>query len=246
MGNEQKATVKGHGLNVGDRFDFYGLATDAIPASEPTRVELGKVGNKYMITTVHGEVMTWEFGATAKIWADTSVKHAATVKARTLDNGDTVYVGRCDCERDWMTGFHTSETDAREVAMGHGSVSRPLYEAPKANPFKVGDVVSHRSMTATARPVKSTDGDQVTVEVFGRDFTASADTFKHATAETPALAEDLPQCGQWIMWQGFSYMVEARYSDGRMNLKPYGGYQCVIPDRPIAQLMAWGEVKWPT
>lgn len=57
---------------------------------------------------------------------------------------------------------------------------------------------------------------------------------------------ELPGVGQWIMWQGFSYMVEARYSDGRMNLKPYGGYECVIPDRPIAQLMAWGEVKWPT
>lgn len=57
---------------------------------------------------------------------------------------------------------------------------------------------------------------------------------------------ELPGVGQWIMWQGFSYMVEASYPDGRMNLKPYGGYECVIPERPIAQLMAWGEVKWPT
>ena len=57
---------------------------------------------------------------------------------------------------------------------------------------------------------------------------------------------ELPQVGQWIMWQGFSYMVESRYSDGKMGLKPYGGYKVTIPDRPIAQLMAWGEVKWPT
>ena len=56
---------------------------------------------------------------------------------------------------------------------------------------------------------------------------------------------ELPQVGQWIMWAGFSYMVESRYSDGKMALRPYGGYETVIPDRPIAQLMAWGEAKWP-
>lgn len=66
-----------------------------------------------------------------------------------------------------------------------------------------------------------------------------------AQAEAGVFRPVLPEVGQWIMWQGFSYMVESRYSDGRMNLMPYGGYQGVTPDRPIAELMAWGEVKWP-
>src|SRR5688572_14671114 len=115
-------TIKGHGLAVGDRFMFHGLASDPIPTVEGTRVELSKVGNKYMITTVTGEVMTWEFGPSAKVWADTTVSHHVTTEARTLDNGDTVHTGTC--EHGWMTGFHTTEDDARAVAEGHGEVSR--------------------------------------------------------------------------------------------------------------------------
>jgi hypothetical protein len=124
-----KGTLKFHGLAVGSSFDFYGMGKDT-PCAEPTRVTwLGMLGNKAHIATTHGEVMTWEFGLSATVWADTSVTHAAQVEVKTLDNGDTVYVGRCD--HGYATGFHTTESDASEVALGHGSVSRPLYEAPK-------------------------------------------------------------------------------------------------------------------
>lgn len=156
-GNVNVGTIKSHGLAVGDRFMFHGLASDPLPTVEGTRVEIGKVGAKYMLTTVTGDVHTWEFGASAKVWADTTVTHHVTTEARTLDNGDTVYVGRC--EHDWMTGYHVTEADAEAVAGGHGEVSRPLYVAPsvedtggsladeKANPFwssaplAVGDTV---------------------------------------------------------------------------------------------------------
>lgn len=120
-------TIKGHGLAVGDRVHFHGMGSDPLPTVEGTRVEIGKVGAKYMLTTVTGEVMTWEFGASAKVWISTDVAHDVTTEARTLDNGDTVYVGQC--EHGWMTGFHVTEADARDVATGHGEVSRPLYVA---------------------------------------------------------------------------------------------------------------------
>src|SRR5688572_27050362 len=107
--NEQvKGTIKGHGFAVGDRFDFYGMGKDA-PSAEGTRVQLGKVGNLYILTTVTGEVMTWEFGATATIWAHRGAEHAVTTEVRTLDNGDIVHTATC--EHGWMTGFHTSADD---------------------------------------------------------------------------------------------------------------------------------------
>jgi hypothetical protein len=168
-------TIKGHGLAVGDRFNFHGLASDPLPTVEGTRVEIGKVGAKYMLTTVTGEVMTWEFGASAKVWADTTVDHHVTTEARTLDNGDTVHVGQC--EHGWMTGFHTSEDDARDVATGHGEVSRPLYVAP-AEPTVA-------EMIAVA---------------------AAKDAGGLAVGDTVVTSN------------GVVGMVEARYSDGRVNV----------------------------
>lgn len=127
VANIHANTIKGHGLTVGDRFHFYGMAGDPFPTIEGIRVVLGKVGNKYMLTTVTGEIMTWEFGASAKVWADTTIKHEVTTATRTLDNGDTVHTA--ECEHGWMTGFHTSAEDAYAVAEGHGEVSRALYVA---------------------------------------------------------------------------------------------------------------------
>jgi hypothetical protein len=151
-------TVKGHELAVGDSFNFHGMASDPIPTVEGTRVQLSKVGNKYMITTVYGEVMTWEFGATAKIWADTTVEHHVTTVARTLDNGDTVWTGRC--EHGWMTGFHTSADDAQAVALGHGSVTRELYVAPvtQASEITPTPETLTPAMLATLGVLGGTDG----------------------------------------------------------------------------------------
>lgn len=125
--NYELNTIKGHGLSVGDRFHFYGMGSDAIPTAEGTRVALEKCGNKYMIVTVTGDVHTWEFGTSAKVWADTTIKHEVTTDTRTMSNGDVVYVGKC--EHGWETGFHTTDDDAYAVAEGHGEVSRPLYAA---------------------------------------------------------------------------------------------------------------------
>lgn len=52
-----------------------------------------------------------------------------TVIPQTLDNGAVVYYARC--EHDWETGFHAEANDARDVARGHGTISRPLYEYPQ-------------------------------------------------------------------------------------------------------------------
>lgn len=122
-------TIKGHGLAVGDRFNFHGMASD-LPTDAGTRVELSKVGTKYILTSVMGDVLTWEFGPTAKIHANTTVKHAVIVAARDMSNGDVVYLAQC--EHGYGTGFHTSADDAEAVALGHGEVSRPLYVAPAA------------------------------------------------------------------------------------------------------------------
>lgn len=167
-------TIKGHGLAVGARFTFHGMGADPIPTAEGTRVEISKVGAKYMLTTVTGDVHTWEFGPSAKVWADTSVSHHVTTDTRTLDNGDTVYVGQC--EHGWMTGFHLTEADARDVATGHGEVSRPLYAAPVV-PVEVPaigtTVVTPDGIVGMVEARYSTG----TVNVFGIIACASVGTF---------------------------------------------------------------------
>jgi len=128
--NYQVGTVKAHGLNFGDTFLFHGMASDPTPTQEGTPVKFaGKIGTKYHLISVTGpEIMTWEFGPSAKIWADTTVKHLITTATRTLDNGDVVHTA--ECEHGWMTGFHLSTEDAYAVAEGHGEVSRELYVPP--------------------------------------------------------------------------------------------------------------------
>lgn len=63
-----KATVKGHGFVEGQTIEFYGMGKD-LPSEQPTIVKVGKLGNKYFLVTVEGEIMTWEFGTSASIWA---------------------------------------------------------------------------------------------------------------------------------------------------------------------------------
>lgn len=162
----------------------------------------------------------------------------------TLNSGVIVY--RAACQHGWETGFHAEPNDASDVARGHGTVSRPLYESPKVAEYNVGDLVTDGTVTT---PVIENDKGMVWIKPTPESFIGFDVEFpgKWKIVDTdPTYSGELPGIGQWIMWQGFSYMVEARYSDGRMNLKPYGGYVCVTPDRPMVQLMAWGEAKWPT
>lgn len=159
-------TIKGHGFAIGDRVDFYGLAkTGALPTAEPTRCKLGKVGNKYMLTSITGELDTWEFGATAKLWAAPVADDSdnVEVKETTLDNGDTVYTATC--EHGWATGFYTVAEDATKVARGHGTVSLPMYEAPE--PVTAYDAVTASDMATAVGVVRRN----------GRVFTAEAHNF---------------------------------------------------------------------
>ena len=76
--------------------------------------------------------------------------HGVQVEACTLDNGDTVYVGKC--EHGWETGFHTTEGDAHDVAAGHGEVTRALYAPPVAveviPPALTDEVIAAHGMDA--------------------------------------------------------------------------------------------------
>lgn len=76
--------------------------------------------------------------------------HGVQVEACTLDNGDTVYVGKC--EHGWQTGFHTTEGDAHDVAAGHGEVTRALYAPPVAveviPPALTDEVIAAHGMDA--------------------------------------------------------------------------------------------------
>lgn len=126
-----KDTVRGHGLVVGDQFDFYGMGNAGIPTEEGIRCQVGKVGNGYILTTVSGDLDTFEFGAASKIFGfkvDTGT-HTVTVSEHGMGNA-VAY--RAECSHGWQTGYHLTAQDATDVALGHGTVSRPLYEAPTA------------------------------------------------------------------------------------------------------------------
>lgn len=58
----------------------------------------------------------------------TGEEDAVISEAVTLDNGATVYFATCD--HGYSTGFYADETDAINVARGHGSVSIPVYQMP--------------------------------------------------------------------------------------------------------------------
>lgn len=125
-----RATVKGHGLAVGDKVNFHGMASDSFPASEPTLCILTKEGAKYTLTSVEpshtGTPWVWTFGAAAQVWV--SVVESVEVTEHDV-NGVTVYSGKC--AHGWETGLYADRDDAIMVAAGHGEVSRPLYTAPK-------------------------------------------------------------------------------------------------------------------
>jgi hypothetical protein len=91
MGEYSRNTIKGHGLKIGEDFDFYGMGE--VPTEEATRVKFaGKIGTMYHVITVNGEIMTWEFGPTRRIWA----AKVDTVTERVADMIEDVALGMAD------------------------------------------------------------------------------------------------------------------------------------------------------
>lgn len=77
-------TMKGHGLSKATVVDFYGLGKDGVPSEQPTRCMVGRVGNSYMLTSLTGEIHTWEFGAATKVYA-AKVDTAEVLEQSTAD-----------------------------------------------------------------------------------------------------------------------------------------------------------------
>lgn len=118
-------TIKGHGFKVGDTVHFYGMGRDEAHEAVPMLVT--KLDNGYMLVSTTDEKVTVSFGATAKIHASfLDVADVVHVTIHAATDGTLIY--RAKCSHGWETGFHTTPDDATDVARGHGTVSRPLYE----------------------------------------------------------------------------------------------------------------------
>lgn len=92
MGQETKATIKGHGFAVGDVFKYYGKGTET-PCVSGTQVILSKEGAVYALTVVGGKhdgTKLATFGAASPIWATPLVAVATDVP------GEAEYVSRED------------------------------------------------------------------------------------------------------------------------------------------------------
>lgn len=82
----------------------------------------------------------------------------AVITEHTMSNGDTAY--RAECLHGWATGFHAESNDAHDVAIGHGDVSRPLWELPiiMATPEKSAALMDRiRSLPGGDAPVSAVE-----------------------------------------------------------------------------------------
>ena len=247
MGNETLNTVKGHGIKLGDVIMFHGMASDPTPSEQGTPVKfMGKVGTKYTLATIFGEIMTWQFGPSAKVWIDRP-EHIVQVTARSMDNGDTVYVGQC--EHGWQTGFHTSERDAHDVAAGHGTVECPLYVAPVAVEMTedIGETglveVEFSPVKPSAKSAKPRRCPECGESTNGTHIHAG----KGVKAATPEVA--IPEIGTLVDTPNGSGVVESRYSDGAVNVVAGDGTGMslgVFPADRVAPVAYRALIDYPT
>lgn len=75
-----------------------------------------------------GSLHAWSLTVRGTDLAVSLIGDQVKVTEHTMSNGDIAY--RAECLHGWATGAHAEANDAVDVAKGHGSVSRPLWELP--------------------------------------------------------------------------------------------------------------------